>query len=459
MIKQVGFGTSSIQPRTRWLLLVLGLGFIVYFLLLIPAFIDSSRLFVATDTTCYEELALNILGGRGYCLSSVTPNSTIVPLYPLFITGIYAVVGRAPYVVVAIQIILSLGIVAFIIHWGLGRFSTKVGILAGLFLLLELCLGFYSVQLMAEVLFLTLLVPGLWFVKRLFDERSSLTSGFIAGVFFGLAALTRPIGLYFPLLIPFLFLTRSPTKSRLLGYVVLLLCHIAIVSPWFIRNRLVFGHFFFSTVQSVNLIYQHAAPVKAVSEGKTIEEAVVDLQQKAFQRYGEPRSEAERFLFPGREALRYIARHPLRYAGIYLAGVLKTLLPLGLAEFHRFYTNPKVRLLCLGPSIHEALLKGEFGKCIKMVWDERVIPTGGLFFIYVAAALFKLFLIGLALRGFLIKGFRSPFNFLAFLVGIYFIGVTGPAGQPRHFLPLLPLAALLAAHALVSGMAPTEVKA
>lgn len=434
----------------------------IHFLLLIPAVKDSSRLLIWPDSVRYERLALNMLQGNGYSLAQASPyepNSTMVPGYPLFIAGIYAVFGQSPYAVVIIQVILSLALIAGITWWGIRRFPAREGLIAGGFLLLNICLAFYSTQIMTDVLFLAFLVPALWLVLRLFEGRRPVSSGLGAGLLLGLGALTRPIGLYFPLILAFLFFIKSFGKSgrsHLFGYGALLLVCIAVVSPWFVRNRITFGRFFFSTVQAFNLSHIHAAPIKASIEGKTVYEAETDLERTAFARYGEPRNEAEGFIFTGREAVRYILKHPVRYAGLYAAGVLKVFLPMGLSEFLLFYTDPEQGIRNLTPSVHAALLQGRPGEALRLLWEERVVPTGGVFFLYVAAFLFKLFIIGLALRGFLIKGFRSSFNILAFLVGVYFIGITGPAGQPRHFLPLLPLAALLAAHGLVFGLEKTN---
>lgn len=452
---------ESMRPN-RWLVVLLGAALAIHFLILIPALKDSSRLFTWPDGVCYERLALNILDGNGYSLnqaSPYTPNSTMVPGYPSFIAGIYAVFGRAAYAVVIIQVILSLGLIAGIMWWGARKFSERTGFLAGIFLLFNLCFAFYSVQIMSDILFLCLLLPALWFVLIFFQGRIPVRSGLGAGIFFGLAALTRPIALYFPLLIPFLFIIKRPTRGRLAGYGVLLLAHMVVITPWFVRNRVVFGRLFFSTVQSFNLSHIHAAPIKARIEGKTIYEAESDLEREAFQKYGEPKNEAEGFIFAGREALRYILKHPGPYAVLYASGIAKTFLPLGFAEFLLFYSPPSEGIRNLTPWLHNAVLKGKLKEALSLLWEERIAPTKGLFALYAVGFFFNLFIMGLALRGFLIKGFHRPMNFLAFLVSIYFIGVAGPAGQPRHFLPLLPLAALLAAHALVSGMDPTEVKA
>ena len=443
--------------RNRWLFLLLALSLAIHFLLLIPALKDSSRLFVWPDSVCYERLALNILQGNGYSLAQASPyepNSTMVPGYTLFIAGIYAVFGQSPYAVVIIQAILSLALIAGLMWCGIRQFSKKAGIIAGILLLLNLCLAFYSTQIMTDILFLVFLLPGLWLVLRLFEGRRPVYSGLGAGLLLGLGALTRPIGLYFPLILAFLFFIKpfgKPGRSRLFGYGALLLVCIAVVSPWFIRNRVVFGHFFFSTVQSFNLSHIHAAPIKASIEGKTVYEAEADLERAAFARYGEPCNEAEGFIFTGREAVRYILKHPGRYTVLYAAGVAKTLLPLGFAEFLLFYVSPEQGIRNLTPPVQKAILKGDVGEALRVIWQERIAPTGWVFVVYVLGLLFNIFIIVLAIKGFVKKSFKVSFNLLAFLTALYFLGVTGPAGQPRHFLPLLPLAALLAAHGLASG--------
>ncbi|MEA3311928.1 MAG: glycosyltransferase family 39 protein [candidate division WOR-3 bacterium] len=430
----------------------------IHFLLLIPAVKNSSRLLIWPDSVCYERLALNMLHGNGYSLAQASPydpNSTMVPGYPLFIAGIYAVFGQSPYAVVIIQVILSLALIAGITWCGIRQFSKKAGIIAGILLLFNLCLAFYSTQIMTDVLFLAFLVPALWLVLRLFQGYRPICSGLGAGLLLGLGALTRPIGLYFPLILAFLFFIKPESKSspsRLFGYGALLLVCIAVVSPWFVRNRITFGRFFFSTVQSFNLSHIHAAPIKASIEGKSINEAEADLERAAFARYGEPCNEAEGFIFTGREAVRYILKNPGRYTALYAAGVAKTLLPLGFAEFLLFYASPEQGIRNLTPPVQKAILKGDVGEALRVIWQERIAPTGWVFVVYVLGLLFNIFIIVLAIKGFVKKGFRSPFNLLAFMVAIYFIGVTGPAGQPRHFLPLLPLAALLVAHGLVFGI-------
>lgn len=433
------------------------LSLVVHFVLLIPALGDSSRLFTWPDSFCYERLGINILQGNGYSIADTPPwlpNSTMTPLYPLFIAGIYSVFGRSPYAVMAVQIVLSLGLIAAVAWFACRGFSAKPGLLAGILMSLNLCFAFYSTQIMTDVLFLSLLLPALWFAFKAFNGNSPVKSGLAAGAFFGLAALTRPIALYFPVLLPVLFLVKKPNRRTLAGYGLMLLIHVAVISPWLVRNRVVFERFFFSTVQSFNLSHIHAAPIKASIEGKSLNQAEAELERSAFQKYGEPRNEAERFIFTGREAFVYILRHPGRYALLYLTGAIKTLLPLGFAEFLMFYAPAREGIRNITPAVQKAILDGDVKEIFKILWDERIAPVGWMFVIYVAAFFFNIFLMVMAVKGFLKKGFKTALNLLAFIAAVYFLGVTGPAGQPRHFLPVLVFVVLLSVHGFFSRKEP-----
>ncbi|MBD3286387.1 hypothetical protein GF359_07520 [candidate division WOR-3 bacterium] len=448
----------------RWLkgpilFLFIGLGaaLILHFAVILPAFRHVSQLFTWPDAVCYERLSVNVLEGNGYSTAASTPylpNSSMVPGYPLFIAGVYSIFGNSPYAAAVIQIILSLSLISGIIIWCVKRFNLKTGLLAGILLLLCLSFAFYSTQLMSDALFLCIFIPGLWFVLGLFENRQPLISGATAGVLLGLAALTRPIGLYFPLLLPFLFLTtrdKGRFLTRLGGYGILVATFLIVISPWFIRNKVTFGHFFFSTVQSFNLSHIHAAPIKASIDGITIYEAKAEFEEQAFLRYGEPRNEAERYIFTGRTAMNYLITHPGRYAVLYAGGVAKTFLPLGFAEFLLFYSPDQPSIRNITPPVQKAVLSGKLDKAFRIIWNERIKPVGWWFVIYILGGILMAFLVVTAIIGFIkSRGFKSVFNLLAFICVIYFIGVTGPAGQPRHFLPVLPMAAILAAYGLIT---------
>lgn len=434
-----------------FLLVMIVVALTVHLMFMIPMFKGQSKFFIWADSFCFERLAINLLDGNGYSSSEIqpyNPNSTITPGYPFFIAGVYSIFGSNSYIVVAIQVIMSIGLSLWVIRWGTKEYSLKAGFLAGILLLLDICLAFYSTQIMSDVLFVSLVVPGFWLTLKLF-KTGSLKAGIGAGACFGLAALVRPIGLYFPLAISLFFFLKqregSP-KRRIAGYALLLLIHVVVISPWVVRNKAVFGHFFFSTIQSFNLSHIHAAPLKASIEDKPAFDAECELEVSAFNKYGQPENEAEMFIFAGREAASYIFAHPMPYLKLYLTGIARTIMPMGPGEFRLFYTSSKEGFRNLTPMVYDAFLNWRLGKALSLLWSERFSPAKGVFWLYLMSFLFKISLIVVSIVCFFkTGGFRSAFNLLFFVSTVYFLGVTGPAGQPRHFLPLMPLVALLAA--------------
>ncbi len=424
--------------------------------MVIPVFSSVSKPFTWPDGSHFHQLAVNLLTGNGYSTSisqPFLPSSTITPGYPIFILGLYSVFGTNPYVVVVAQIILS-----FLLISGIALVLKTNKLTTVIFLLLSLCFAFYSIQIMADILFLTFFIPGVFLAMQLFgktEEELQKKGAFWkkalgSGLLFGFGALVKPIGLYFPLLLAFLFLIRKPSKHRLAAYGVLLLAHVMIVAPWFVRNKLVFNRATFSTIQSFNLSHIHAAPIKSSIDNISLNEAEALLEKQAFVRYGKPKNEADKFIYTAKESLRYILNYPGRYALLYASGIAKTFLPLGFAEFLLFYSSSDIKISNLTPRIQKAFLDGRIGSIVNIIWEERIKAVGWAGLIYILGLGFKLFLIAAALFGFFRKGygrFKSVFNFLVFISVLYFIGVTGPAGQPRHFLPVLPFMAILAARA------------
>ena len=71
----------------------------------------------------------------------------------------------------------------------------------------------------------------------------------LSGIFFALAVLTRPVGLFLFIFIIFLILFRQPRWDNVKHVVVLAMAMIILILPWTIRNYVVFGKFIPVTTQ------------------------------------------------------------------------------------------------------------------------------------------------------------------------------------------------------------------
>jgi 4-amino-4-deoxy-L-arabinose transferase-like glycosyltransferase len=155
-------------------------------------------------------------------------------------------------------------------------------LIAGGFMALDLPSIAISNTLLTETVFTFLIVTAI-FSLILYLRRDDDNSWYLlaSALFLGLAILCRPIAVLLPLfLIPCFFLFHKhkvyrsdgsgiPHKSFLfsLKRTLFFICVIFLVlSPWLIRNQLVFGTPFISSIGYYNLLYWRAAGVIAVKK-------------------------------------------------------------------------------------------------------------------------------------------------------------------------------------------------
>jgi hypothetical protein len=225
----------------------------------------------------YYDVTKNLIEGNGLSSSQTPPYepySFRPPLYHLFILGSYQFGGYEA--VIALQILL--GSLVPIIGMCLARYFTQrrevLGAL-GLFLAVEPSGVLYSTILYSETLFTVLFLGALWaFFEYL--RRNTLNLLAFSGVLLGLATLTRPTSQYVPLVFLAVFIWRR--WGRLLAretWVPILMysaIFIAILSPWAMRNYLVFGVWGLSPQTGVNLYTTLLPTVYSIDKGTTFQE-------------------------------------------------------------------------------------------------------------------------------------------------------------------------------------------
>lgn len=438
----------------RKLFILLGVAFVIRLALSIPVFLDESRTFACTDARTYDSIARNILEGNGFSMSSEAPyepETTVTPGYPFFVAGIYAITGGSRIAVVLIQLILNLVVLAMLYLFLKKRFWERTALLAGILFTIELNIVIFTNQITTETLFTFFFIPALFLIIE-WIEKERLVFAVGAGLLLGAASLVRPVLLYFgvPLLL-FIFLTRFRWR-KLLGWGTIVALQLVLLSPWVIRNRIVFGETFYSTVSSMNLMRYHAVPLKARLEGISREQAAQELEQKALE--GETyENTPQYFRIVGAEARRYILKHPLPYMGISIVGGLGTFVfPFSMHETGVYFGGQKDPP---GESIMVQILaelsKGRIISVFKMAWNERLSYYGTLvavlFLIY---GVFHLAKLALGLRAYILRALKVPVMLLFLLTGIYSLSLLGLAVVPRLRVPVEPLLVSLAAIGLFS---------
>ena len=103
-----------------------------------------------------------------------------------------------------------------------------------------------------ETLFTLFLVLSVYYLFKLI-EKNSFKYVFLLSVFLGLLTLTRPAGLYLIYFVPVLLLgfvyinNRTKIKNYAIKVFLLVLLSLSMISPWVIRNYLVFDEVFVSS--------------------------------------------------------------------------------------------------------------------------------------------------------------------------------------------------------------------
>lgn len=206
------------------------------------------------DRDAYLGIAENLRQGVGFCSpGSTTPTAFRPPLYPLLL-ALAECALPASLAVAAINIIAGVATVWLVDRLGATLELGSLRHVAALLIAVDPILLHATAQPMTEVVFTSLTTAWIWSVSSRHDVACpSWRRTALIGVFFGMAALCRPTiwplaGLMASVWLFGVFnkLRRSqhrPSWHRLILYDVVPIAAgvLLVVSPWVIRNQLVFG--------------------------------------------------------------------------------------------------------------------------------------------------------------------------------------------------------------------------
>jgi len=194
------------------------------------------------DASTYDSIGYNITGGKGFSMDGLSPTS-LYPVYPLFLSVVYALFGHNYF---AVQLFLSLFMASscvLIYLIGTLLFGEKpAGRAANFLALYPPFFGLSRIMYAEPVLFIFFYSSILLLIYFFITGRL----GFIiwAGVMAGIAILSKPYIIYYPLVISVLLLMLIPDKRMAVRAFFVFNFFIAVaMSPWILRNYLVFKDF------------------------------------------------------------------------------------------------------------------------------------------------------------------------------------------------------------------------
>jgi 4-amino-4-deoxy-L-arabinose transferase-like glycosyltransferase len=336
------------------------------------------------DEREYLALARSVTLGKGFTYdllpdSSNAPRFGRAPGYPVFLALVGG--GRGEFDATPPQIKIAQSIVAAIGVWLIGTIArgaagSRAGVAAASLAAVFPPLVWICAYVFSEALFSTVALAAVLLLNFSLDRagapntsqsRSALRWGVAAGIMTGAAMLVRPAMAFFvPVAVVWLIAKRAAVLAALLVAGALI-----VVGPWTIRNVHVYNRLVFIASEGGVTFWTGNHP-RATGEGDMAANPDIKIAEIAFRREhpGLTQEELEPLYY--REAIAYIAAHPVWWTGLLLKKAFYTVVPLG-----RSYAlhSPLYRT----SSIASYLIVLPFGVLGALIWWRRPHPPESLF--------------------------------------------------------------------------------
>jgi len=395
------------------------------------------------DSAGYRDLGRNLLHGRVFSQADKPPyflDFERVPVYPLFVAGVFAASGDREWAVVLAQILLSAATCWLLYLTARRVVGEKWALAAALAQALSLSSIVACQFLLTETLFTFLLAVQLWLAFR-YKERGGIRVLILAGVVLGLMTLCRPISLLW--IIPQCFILLCETRvlfpRRLFHVALSVLIFAATVFPWYLRNRIQDGAWFLTTNTGYTLFMHNVAALEARRTGQSAEALRAEWNRETEAEFAAHtdryRAAHEQNAYRVRRARALIRRAPLLYARLHFQPYI--LLPNITAFFELIgQTQPHRGTL-------DVLNRQGLAAAARHYFGDRAWLVA---FVAPWIALLGLIYLGVCLglaRWLAQRRWIELLFFLAFAV--YYLLLPGPVTLPRYREPAMPMMILTAA--------------
>jgi 4-amino-4-deoxy-L-arabinose transferase-like glycosyltransferase len=225
------------------------------------------------------------------------------PLYPSFVAVMLAATNGKLWLLQLTQNVLYLASVLLLGAIVLRLLGKKAALICCILLLVTPVWLAIPQEALSETLFIFLVTLGLFFASLLVTSGHTSTFAVLAGVMFGLSALTREIGLYLALtLLACLVLKRAVSFKHA---VIACICTFAAILPWTVRNYAKLGAFILVDTNGPINLYEGNNPS---ANGKMHWALPPDV--KAL--WNQPGTEMTVYRAAKAEAVEYAKSHPVQ---------------------------------------------------------------------------------------------------------------------------------------------------
>jgi len=407
------------------------------------------------DPSEYLKLGQNVLRFGQFSLSDQSPflpDSFRTPVYPVFLAGIAQVFGSLLAVSFIQDVLVALSAV-LVYRLGKKFFSGAVGWLAAGLFVFEPTNLFFANTIATEPLFVFLLWLALYLFLEPAEKALSRWRIFISGLVLGLAALTRPVGQFLPLLfLLWLFWVWRPigAKKIILAGLVFLSGFVAVIFPWSLRNKLTFDSWQISSAGTIS-VYGYFVPMFLAQKYNQNQDL---LSQELWARFDfldnfeyESRSLANASEI-NQTAREFILQDPVGFGKFYFIKTAPFFLTDGIRDYARYLKYVDLP----DHNLTDLLLKGKIKEMARLAFSGNL--EFNLFLLgFVLWFLAAVFMAGAVVWMFF-SGHRARWLGLFFiLLTAYFALVSGPVSNSRYRIPVAPAMMLLASAGAIKFLA------
>ncbi len=231
---------------------------------------DNVLSFENEDALGYIMVTKSLIAGMGFARAGI-PSALRTPLLPLFLVPAYLVPAASTWIILVMQNIVASVAGVFLYRLGKLLFGDRVGRIAGFIYVLEPYMLMTANLATTETLFNCLIIIATYFLARFFSTHKKIDLA-LSGAVWGLATLTRPVGLYIPVVLVVLLAAKNFLKKNKGAYlrwlhesVIVCVAFVAILAPWSIRQHAQFGTFRITSIDAI-LLYFRIAPIVVSAE-------------------------------------------------------------------------------------------------------------------------------------------------------------------------------------------------
>ena len=367
------------------------------------------------------------------------PETERMPLYHLFLVPFRWVSPETVWPVIVVQSLMDSTTCGFIAAIGM-MVGLRVGVISGVLAALWPNMIIYSHLVLGDSLFLFLATIGLYAsLSCLLKPRYSYA--LVAGTFFGLMILVRPIGLFVPIAAAGFILWRTSRQKGKVGQgiglaMVVIALSAALLTPIFWRNITQFSTWQLTSQNGTHFLMWVVSYSKSLDQGIPFSEGSAKINFKLANRIEQARNNKAEFNdFDYSDVAAALAKQELKDVSITtLAKAWGTGMAINIAS-PAIISDPRIREINNGSFMNSAG-SGLINRLVNFLLQNN---PDYLFWILIGLTMSALSCVLQFIGWIFLCRERNIFGMVSFSWILYFLVIAGPVASPKYRLPIEPI--------------------